>query len=75
MQFKQQELDRLNHYGWINKDAGIARIPIDRAMDILARTGLRDPGELRKRAPSGLLGIEEGRPAGRRPRTEAKSRP
>ena len=30
----------LNHYGWINKEAGIAHIPIDRAMDILAQTGL-----------------------------------
>ena len=48
------------------KDAGIARIPIDRAMDILAQTGLPEPARLRKRAQSGSrVGIEEGRPAGR----------
>jgi hypothetical protein len=40
MQFKQQDLYQLNHYVWIDRGAGIARIPIDRAMDILARTGL-----------------------------------
>ena len=37
---KKQSLDRLNTYGWVNPDAGIAHIPIDRAMDILARSGL-----------------------------------
>jgi hypothetical protein len=40
---KAQELDRLNTYGWVNRDAGIAHIPIDRAMDILARSGLPRP--------------------------------
>ena len=47
--FKEQELKLLNHYGWINKEAGIARIPIDRAMDILARKGLPEPAGLRNR--------------------------
>jgi hypothetical protein len=37
---KKQSLDRLNTYGWVNPEAGIAHIPIDRAMDILARSGL-----------------------------------
>jgi hypothetical protein len=37
---KTQSLDRLNSYGWVNREAGIAHIPIDRAMDILARSGL-----------------------------------
>jgi hypothetical protein len=37
---KTQSLDRLNTYGWVNREAGIAHIPIDRAMDILARSGL-----------------------------------
>ena len=30
----------INGYGWVDRKAGIAHIPIDRAMDILARTGL-----------------------------------
>jgi hypothetical protein len=37
---KAQSLDRLNTYGWVNREAGIAHIPIDRAMDILAKSGL-----------------------------------
>ena len=37
---KTESLDRLNTYGWVNREAGIAHIPIDRAMDILARSGL-----------------------------------
>ena len=30
----------LNGYGWIDRDKGVVRIPIDRAMDILAQRGL-----------------------------------
>jgi hypothetical protein len=35
----------LNSYGWVNKEAGIARIPIDRAMDLVAEQGLPVPGD------------------------------
>lgn len=31
--------DRLNSYGWINKDKGIVHIPIERAMHIIAKQG------------------------------------
>ena len=31
---QRQELDR---WGWVDREAGVARIPIDRAMDIVAR--------------------------------------
>jgi hypothetical protein len=30
----------LNQYGWVDRGAGIARIPIDRAMDLLVQKGL-----------------------------------
>ena len=30
----------LSSYGWVDKDAGIVRIPVDRAMEILANRGL-----------------------------------
>jgi len=30
----------LKSYGWVDKDAGIVRIPVDRAMEILAKKGL-----------------------------------
>jgi hypothetical protein len=34
---RQEQL--LNGFGWVDRDAGIARIPIDRAMAILAERG------------------------------------
>jgi hypothetical protein len=30
----------LTSYGWVNGDSGVARIPIDRAMELLLRKGL-----------------------------------
>jgi hypothetical protein len=37
----------LHSYGWVDKNAGIVRIPVDRAMEILAKKGLpaRKPEE------------------------------
>jgi hypothetical protein len=37
---KKEELARLNGYGWVDKKAGVAHIPIERAIDILAKSGL-----------------------------------
>ncbi len=39
-QLRAQEDKTLHSYGWIDEKAGIVRIPIDRAMDILAERGL-----------------------------------
>ncbi len=30
----------LNTYAWVDKDAGVVRIPVDRAIDLLAQKGL-----------------------------------
>ena len=40
IKFKQTELDRLNGYGWVDQKAGIVHIPIDRAIEIVAKKGL-----------------------------------
>jgi hypothetical protein len=37
--FRAEEEKRLNTYGWIDKQKGIVRIPINEAMKKLARTG------------------------------------
>lgn len=37
---RESEEQRLNGYEWIDKKAGVARIPIDRAMGILATKGV-----------------------------------
>jgi hypothetical protein len=39
----------LSSYGWSDRQAGIVRIPIDRAMELLAERGLPVRGESRKR--------------------------
>jgi hypothetical protein len=42
--FKEAELRRLNEYGWVNREAGIAHIPIDRAIEIVVSRGLPTSG-------------------------------
>ena len=37
---REQEHALLSTYGWVEKDKGVVRIPIDRAMDLLAERGL-----------------------------------
>src|SRR5215510_8741999 len=39
-QMRVAEEAALNSYGWLDKDSGRVRIPIERAMEILAKKGL-----------------------------------
>lgn len=39
-QFRLNEEQKLDSYGWVDQNAGIVRIPIDRAMDLVAERGL-----------------------------------
>jgi hypothetical protein len=39
-QVREQEQRILNSYGWVSKEAGAVRIPINRAMDLIAERGL-----------------------------------
>jgi len=38
--FLLKQEDQLNSYGWVDQQAGVAHIPIDRAMDLLVQQGL-----------------------------------
>ena len=42
---RAEEEARLNSYGWIDRSAGVAHIPIDQAMDLLLERGLPDVGK------------------------------
>lgn len=44
--FRQREDQILNSYGWVDQNAGIVHIPIEQAIDVLAKSGLpmRPPG-------------------------------
>ena len=35
-QLRTKERDVLHHYGWVDKNSGVVRIPIDRAIELLA---------------------------------------
>lgn len=37
---RQSETTRLGSYGWVDQEGGIARIPIDRAMELILQRGL-----------------------------------
>jgi len=37
---RTQEDETLGSYGWVDKEQGIVRVPIDRAMDLIAKRGL-----------------------------------
>ena len=39
-QFHAREDEELTNYGWVNRSAGIVRIPIEKAMDLVLRKGL-----------------------------------
>jgi hypothetical protein len=39
-QYLEEENAVLNSYGWVDQKAGVVRIPIDRAMDLLLQKGL-----------------------------------
>jgi hypothetical protein len=53
-EFRAQEDAFLTSYGWVEKDKGIARMPIDEAMKIVAERGLpKFPGPEPTPAPAG----------------------
>jgi hypothetical protein len=56
--FRAAEEADLNSYGWVNRNSGITRIPIDRAMQLLLERGLPDVG-----AGQTPLSLMQARPA------------
>ncbi len=39
-QLRKEENKVLDHYAWVDQNAGVVRIPIERAIDVLAEKGL-----------------------------------
>ena len=53
----------LQHYGWIDKQAGVVRLPIERAMDLIAQRGLPYRGQTGAPAPTRtFLQMQQARP-------------
>jgi hypothetical protein len=38
--FRAKETAIVNSYGWVDKNAGVVRLPVDRAMELVAERGL-----------------------------------
>ena len=66
-ELRQNDKPLLSTYEWIDRNAGTVRIPVDRAMDLLAERGLpyRKPGEASATPPAPAPGAQpSGSPAG-----------
>jgi hypothetical protein len=70
--FRLQEEKTLNSYGWIDQQAGVARIPIDRAMQLLAQRGLPTRPQAGAIPPSP---VNTARQAATRPDTSKSPKP
>lgn len=50
-QMRAVEDEVLNSYGWVDKPAGVVRIPVDRAMKLLAERGENPPSKQEETKP------------------------
>ncbi len=53
---RAEEEEILTTYGWVDKDRGIARVPIDRAMELLVQRGLPPAKPMPAAAPAPMSG-------------------
>jgi hypothetical protein len=57
--FLMNQEDQLNSYGWVDEKAGVARIPIERAMELMVQRGL----PVYAAGNAGAKAIAESKPA------------
>jgi len=58
-QFRLQEEQRLHSYGWVDQSAGVAYIPIERAMQLIAERGLPTTPKAGEYPPSTINTINQ----------------
>jgi hypothetical protein len=58
---RQGENEKLDSYGWVDKEAGVARIPIDRAMEVMIERGI----PARTESPAGFNQVVQDSSGGR----------
>jgi hypothetical protein len=70
---RTRENTELTTYGWIDRGAGVVRIPIDRAIDLLAQRGLPVRGDPNApKATRTSLDMQQARPLQREPAKEGR---
>jgi hypothetical protein len=52
LKLRAEEEEILTSYGWVDKDRGLVRVPIDRAMDLLVQRGLPPAKPMPAAAPA-----------------------
>lgn len=57
--FRLHEEETLHSYGWVDQSAGVVRIPIDRAMELLAQRGLPTRPQAGVAPPSEINMVKE----------------
>ena len=62
---REKEDTVLNHYGWVDPNHGVVRIPVDRALDLVAERGLPQF----KATEPGAVGAKSAKVAATRPET------
>jgi hypothetical protein len=58
-EFRLGEEQKLNSYGWVDEKAGVVRIPIERAMQLIAEHGLPTTPEAGVVPPSEVNGVSQ----------------
>ena len=58
--FRLQEDQKLNSYGWVDQPAGVVHIPIDRAMQLVAQRGLPTRPQAGVAPPSAVKAAKDG---------------
>jgi hypothetical protein len=43
LEYRQQQDEMLNSYGWIDREKQVVRVPVSRAMDLILEQGLPEP--------------------------------
>lgn len=66
--FRAREDAELTNYGWVDRTAGVVRIPVERAMELIAQRGLPARSETNKTqlGPSSFE-LQQKRPLSRQP--------
>jgi hypothetical protein len=65
--FREREEAELNNYGWIDRTAGVVRVPIDRAMELVLQRGLPVRAGTNAQTGPSSLELQQQRPAQQQP--------
>jgi len=70
---RAQEEAELSSYGWIDRKAGVVRIPIERALELVSQRGLPGSANARNTGPSSLQ-LQQQRPIQSSPPSKEEGR-